>query len=101
MIIKMKESIVFLVIANIVDFLITVWGLSHTHYQEMNILLDKLIKTFGIVNGLLIGKGILTMLVISCTIMIYNKTKNSKQLSIIIYSLSVIMLMSSSLWLAK
>jgi hypothetical protein len=97
----MKESIVFLLIANTIDFLITIWGLSHTHYQEMNILLDKLMKTFGIVNGLLIGKGILITLVISCLLIIYSKTKNSKQLSIIVYSLSVIMLISTSLWLIK
>jgi len=91
------------IVANVVDYMLTIYGLTNTKANEANPLAQSYMSIFGLFDGLLIYK-LLMVVIILCGVIALDNTINRRKIKFrteyILYVGAGLTVLASSLWLS-
>ena len=90
------------VLANLIDYRLTIYGLTYTRLREANPVIQGYMDLFGMTRGLLLYKGLMVSMIIlaSVTLDLAYRNKGFKHIpEYILYPGAILTTAASSLWL--
>ncbi len=92
------------ILANIADYLFTVYGIANNASQEANPVVQGYIDIFGVGSGLAICKSLICAIIIFSVIvtrLAYRRKGSEIRVEFVLYAGSIMTLFGGALWLTK
>lgn len=90
------------VLANLIDYRLTIYGMTHTRFPEANPVIRGYMALFGVTKGLLIYKVLMVVMIVLAVItldLVYRKKGLRRIPEYVLYPGAILTTLASSLWL--